>query len=168
MFTHIQAIDLFRQFAQKHFQVNSMGVGDYPEIGAERLLLGVDPANDNKIIYPLLWVVPSDATIDGKQSLIKYHVLIMDIVNDSNNNLQDVLNDTWLIHNDLSAALRDPALARNYIIDGTITLKPFTDKFDDAVAGWDAEVAFRISNLKDRCAAVMSGGLVIIENTLVT
>lgn len=167
MFTHIQAIDLFKQFAQKHLQVRSMGVGDYPEIGAEQLMLYYDPANPNKIIYPLLWVVPKPSGIEEKETRMKYSVLIMDLVNDTANNLQEVLSDTLQIHHDLFASLQDPALRDNYILDTSITLEPFADKFDDAVAGWDAEYTFRIYGLRDRCAAVMSSSLTIPEVTTV-
>lgn len=168
MFTHIQAIDLLKQFAQKHQQVRSMGAGDYPEIGAEQLMLYYDQSTPNKIIYPLLWVVVKPSDITDKETRIKYSILIMDMVNDDANNLQEVLSDTLQIQHDLFAALQAPALNSNYILDTSLTLTPFADKFDDAVAGWDAEFVFRIYGLRDRCVMVMGEPLIITEITYPT
>lgn len=167
MFTHIQAIDLFKQFAQKHLQVRSMGVGNLPEREAQSLLLYYDPANPNKIIYPLVWVNPLPSEINEKETRIKYLVSITDMVNDDSNNLQEVLSDTLQIHHDLYAMLQDPALRDNYILDTSLTLTPGIEVGDDAAAGWDAEYTFRIYGLRDRCAAVMSSSLTIPEVTTV-
>lgn len=167
MFTHIQAIDLFKQVAVKHLQIRSMGAGDYPEIGAEKLILAYNPNNINMLIYPLLWVVPTGIQIETSESILKYAVLCMDLVNDTPNNLQDVLNDTMLILHDVNAVLQAPDIMENYALGKSTALKPFTDSRDDAVAGWEMEVSFRVRYLRDRCAAVMSSPLTIPEDTLV-
>lgn len=165
MFTHIQAIDLFKQFATKHLQVRSMGAGDYPDIAAEKLMLYYDPANANKVIYPLVWVIPFPAQMEGKELTLHFGVQISDLVNDDNSNLQEVLNDTLLIHTDLFAVLQDPLLSDNYAIGQSISYKPFMDSLDDAVAGWEGEITFRVKSLRDRCVAVMSAPLTIPEDT---
>lgn len=168
MFTYIQAIDLLEQFAQKHLQLRSMGAGDLPDIESEKLILRYDSGNPNNIVYPLLWAVPKDTQIESKETLMKIQVSIMDLVNDDNHNVHEVLSDTLQIHHDLFAALQYPDLLSNYILQQSFSISPFTGRFDAAVTGWDAEYTFRISNLRDRCAAVMTGNLEIIQLTIPT
>lgn len=166
MFTHNQTIDLLKQLATKHLQIHSMGVGDYPNIAADDLLLYVDTSNDQRVIYPMLWLVPLSASIDGKETVVDYDVLILDLVQPDNSNLQEVLSDTLLIAHDVVALLQGPDITSgNYMINYPVDCTPLADYSDDATAGWSAKIAFRIQNLKDRCAPPMSSALSISTDT---
>lgn len=161
MFSLIETIDLLKQIATKHKQINSFGFGDYSDIGTEELLLYVG-SNPNKITYPLMFAVPQNVSIEGNETVMPLNILIIDLVHQDNKNREDVLSDTLLIQHDIYALLQDPVNRDNYVLNKTSELKPFyepTDTTDDWIGGWEATYEFRISNQRDRCAVPLTSSI---------
>lgn len=159
MFSLIETIDLLKQIATKHKQINSMGFGDAPQLGAAELMLYVG-SNENRITYPMMWVTPGTCSIEGKMSKLKMTVLLIDQVHLDDRSLADVLNDTLLIQHDIKALLHDPVNRDNYVMGEDADLTPIIQGVNnDYVAGWSAEYTLELSNLKDNCSIPMESDL---------
>jgi len=114
----------------------------------------------------MLWVVPTGGRIEYKESIITVDILVMDLVESDNNNLHEVLNDTYLIMNDIYAMIWQPDILKYYSPPKSVELKPFMERFDDLVAGWSGTFDFRTESLRDRCADVIGAPLTIKGNTI--
>lgn len=129
-----QLIEVFKQFADDHPQINSFGQGDVWEITA------------NKLQHPTLWVDIQASTINRNTVSYAFQVYCMDLVNKNESNELDVQNDIFMILRDLIIILK-----RDYELipeNSSIQITPFTENFDDEVSGWfinlnlEAEVTY--------------------------
>ena len=69
-----------------------------------------------------------------------------------NNNEQDVLNTMLSVGNKLAGKLRRGTLYQDkYQLEGTAEFEPFTDRFENRVAGWAMTFTVMISNDIDIC-----------------
>lgn len=116
--------------------VNTVTYGDIFEIDLNK-----------QDIFPLSHFIVNSATLNGSTWQFSMSLLCMDIVDESkedvtdkflgNDNEQDVLNTQMAVINRLLELLRRGDLrAELYQLEGTPTIEPFVDRFDNKVAGW--------------------------------
>ena len=108
-------------------------------------------------IFPLSHFIVNNATYLGSAWQFSLSVICMDIVDESkdavtdkflgNNNEQDVLNTQLAVINGLLELLRRGNLRDElYELTGTPNVEPFTDRFENKVAGWTLSLDVLIPN----------------------
>lgn len=116
--------------------VNTVTYGDIFEIDLNK-----------QDIFPLSHFIVNSATLNGSVWQFSMSLLCMDIVDESkadvtdkflgNDNEQDVLNTQMAVINRLLELLRRGDLYSDlYQLEGTPTIEPFVDRFDNKLAGW--------------------------------
>ena len=116
--------------------VNTVTYGDIFEIDLNK-----------QDIFPLSHFIVNSATLNGSVWQFNMSLLCMDIVDESkedvtdkflgNDNEQDVLNTQMAVINRLLELLRRGDLYSDlYQLEGSPTIEPFVDRFENKVAGW--------------------------------
>ena len=117
---------------------------------------------NKQTIFPLCHIMVNSATF--VDNVIQYNISIMamDVVDISkeettdkfrgNDNEQDILNTQINILNILYEKLRRGNLYDdNYQVDGTPSLEPFIDRFENKLAGWTMTVNINTPNVMTVC-----------------
>ena len=126
--------------------VNTVTYGDIFEIDLNK-----------QDIFPLSHFIVNSATLNGSVWQFNMSLLCMDIVDESkedvtdkflgNDNEQDVLNTQMAVINRLLELLRRGDLHTDlYQLEGTPTIEPFVDRFDNKLAGWTLSFDVLIPN----------------------
>ena len=126
--------------------VNTVTYGDIFEIDLNK-----------QDIFPLSHFIVNSATLNGSVWQFNMSLLCMDIVDESkedvtdkflgNDNEQDVLNTQMAVINRLLELLRRGDLYSDlYQLEGTPTIEPFVDRFDNKLAGWTLSFDVLIPN----------------------
>ena len=126
--------------------VNTVTFGDLTKIDLEK-----------QIIYPLSHMMVNNVTNEDNVLRFGISVFSMDIVDQSkeatvdifrgNDNEQDVFNTQLSVVNKLIQVLRGGDLHQDlYQLDGNPNIEPFTDRFENEVAGWTATFDVLIKN----------------------
>jgi hypothetical protein len=116
--------------------INTVTVGDIFKVDLNK-----------QTIYPLSHIIVNNAQIAENNTSLNISILFMDIVDESkelvtdiwdgNDNEQDVLNTQLAIAQRLSADLIRGSLYSSLIqIASAPSAEPFTDRFENKVAGW--------------------------------
>jgi hypothetical protein len=116
--------------------VNTVTYGDIFEIDLNK-----------QDIFPLSHFIVNSASLNGSTWQFSMSLLCMDIVDESkedvtdkflgNDNEQDVLNTQMAVINRLLELLRRGDLFTElYQLEGSPTIEPFVDRFDNKLAGW--------------------------------
>ena len=90
-------------------------------------------------IFPLAHIIINSATIEGKLQRFSVTILAMDILDGKENyDVEPSIMNTMLqLLNRVYEIMTRGDLNPDYImIDGTPTLEPFTDRFENKLAGW--------------------------------
>ena len=117
---------------------------------------------DKQTMFPLSHVILNGATSGENVMTFNFSVLVMDIVNQSkdevtdifvgNDNEQDVLNTQLSVINKLIQKLRIGSLySDKYQVIGDVSLEPFRDRFENIIAGWTATFDVIIENDVNVC-----------------
>lgn len=116
--------------------VNSVSIGDIYEVDLKK-----------QTMFPLSHIIVNNATPSEQVLSFNISILFMDIVDDSksevtnlfegNDNTHDVLNTQCSIANRLYVDLIRGNLYSELVqVDGTPSLEPFVDRFENKIAGW--------------------------------
>ena len=107
-------------------------------------------------LYPLSHINVLNAVPQENQIVFTFSVIAMDLVDISkeevddlftgNDNEQDVLNTQCFVLSKLVAAIRRNRNVNNFELVGEPSLEPFTDRFDNLVAGWVLTFDISIAN----------------------
>ena len=114
-------------------------------------------------IYPLAHIIINTATIDQQTILMNISILLADIVSEKkdkvwlnssvnvvekrDNNEQEVLNTQLAIASRLMAKLQQGDLYQSkYQLNGTASLDPFVDRFENKIVGWSMTFDLEIPN----------------------
>lgn len=114
-------------------------------------------------IYPLAHIIINTATIDQQTISMNISILLADIVSEKkdkvwlnssvnvvekrDNNEQEVLNTQLAIASRLMAKLQQGDLYQSkYQLNGTASLDPFVDRFENKIAGWSMTFDLEIPN----------------------
>lgn len=116
----IQVVGNLIEFADRHLQLQEAGVGTVFEI------------NTTTQNYPLMWIetIPFGFTPNTVQ--YNFRIYLMDILQPDISNELDIQSDMTQIAWDLYMTIRD-AYDYEPVINGQIN--PFTEEYDDRVAG---------------------------------
>jgi hypothetical protein len=131
--------------------INTVTYGDISDIDLNK-----------QTIFPLGHLIINSIT-SGEQTLtFNISILSMDIVNvekkpttnwfRGNTNEQDVLNAQFKVLNKLIQKIRIGSLYREgYQVLGDVSFEPFTDRFENLLAGWAATFDIMINNDQSVC-----------------
>lgn len=112
---------------------------------------------DKQTIFPLSHVMVNQCTINSKVLTFNISVMCMDVVDINkeettdlfvgNDNEQDVLNTQLGVLDRLVALLqRGDLYTDKYQVETDVTCEPFTDRFENKLAGWVATFDVQIQN----------------------
>jgi hypothetical protein len=129
-------IDKLRDYIKDTGFVNTVTTGDIFEVDLAK-----------QTIYPLSHIIVNNASPKEYVSNYNISILFMDIIDiskedninvfENNDNLLDVLNEQLAIAQRLVSSLKRGDLFTNLVqIDGDPLCEPFTDRFENKVAGW--------------------------------
>jgi hypothetical protein len=116
--------------------VNTVTIGDIFDVDLNK-----------QTIFPLSHLIVNTATKEDKVMRFSFTLVSMDLVNISkvqvedqwlgNDNTQDVLNTQLAVQSRLTELLkRSSIVTDHYILDGNPTFEPFTERFENNLAGW--------------------------------
>lgn len=146
MNNYFQVIDDLAAAAIAEPFINSVSQGDITEIDLNK-----------STIYPLCHLSINNATLTPNINTVDVSIILMDIVDFSkkpdssdirgNNNEMDVLNTMLTVAGRLQALLvRTESLYNKYQLDGPFNCEPFTDRFDNNVAGFAVSFTISLAN----------------------
>ena len=132
-----------------HSQVNVVTTGDIFDIDLNK-----------QTIFPLSHIIVNQATFDGQTVLMNVSLVCMDIVDETKEDLrdqaepfygisneQDILNTQLAVINDVVTELRRGTLYSDlYQLEGQASAVPFTERFENLLAGWTATFDVRLAN----------------------
>ncbi len=114
--------------------------------------------------FPLAHIMVDSADIDERTISYNVKLLVADVVDVDkdrrddnmflgNSNMQDILNTQFYVVNKLVGQLRRLDLvSSNFLrIDSIVRTSPFRDRFENELAGWEAEVTIVAKNDVDIC-----------------
>ena len=126
---------------EAHSQVNVVTFGDIFDIDLNK-----------QTIFPLSHITVNQATFEGQIVRMNITIIAMDVVDETKedprdqnepfygtNNEQDILNTQLAVINDVVAKLRKGTLYTDlYQLDGNPSCVPFSERFENLLAGWTA------------------------------
>ena len=130
-----QLYNLFKDIGTQHLFIQTTTIGDIFEVDLV------------ETTYPLMHVSTNTATFTSGQIEYTFQVVVMDLVNKDENNEEEVLSDMLQVIGDVLSVLLNSDFDTNYTdfrheirIEESITCEPFTERFDNEVTGWTADV----------------------------
>jgi hypothetical protein len=146
MQAYYNILETIKDSLQSDVNVNTVTTGD---------IFDVDLAKQT--IFPLSHLMVNSATKTGNVYTFNMSVMLMDIVDISNeettdkfrgnDNEQDVLNTQLAVGARLVEVLERGALRdSNYALNGSPTFEPFTERFENYLAGWALTFSVDIPN----------------------
>lgn len=128
--------------------INTITTGDLLEVDLSK-----------QTIFPLSHIIVQNATFSDNIITFNLNVLFMDVVDFNkddpkadipfrgNNNEQDVHNTMLQVANKLWSDLsRGDLYTDKYQVQGTPSVEPFVERFDNQLAGWDLTLSIAIPN----------------------
>lgn len=126
--------------------VNTVTTGDITDVNLSK-----------QDIFPLSHIIVNNVTVNEQTLDFNISILSCDIVNQSklettdiftdNNDMQNILNNQLAVLNRLTQRLRMGQLHTDmYQLNGSPSLSPFYDRFDNQLAGWTATMDIQIYN----------------------
>jgi len=149
-----QLITVFKDAANRHYQINGFGYGDNWEVGASEAKM-----------HPVLWINPvsalmteSDNNIGYKTFEIDFEIRIFDLVNKDESNEKEVLSDGIDILKDIITEFKSHPYYTNSKLNiiNDIDFEPFTEEFDEEVTGWVCELSFKTPLINSWCGLPMA------------
>jgi len=145
-----EVLDLIKDQLQLDDFVNTVTQGSIDDIDLIK-----------QTMYPLSHIMINQATLEGNLWRFSITVFCMDIVDISkdettdifigNDNEQDVLNTQLAVIARMNEVLQDGANRMNYTVDGDVTCEPFTERFENYLAGWACTFDLIIQNDMSSC-----------------
>jgi hypothetical protein len=117
---------------------------------------------NKQTIFPLCHLMVNNASIEEQVVRYNISVIAMDIVDVSkdattdlfrgNDNEQDVLNTTFAVLQRLASSMLNGTLSdTNYRIETAPTCEPFTERFENLLAGWTMTFDIVVPNEMSIC-----------------
>lgn len=145
--TYNQVVDILKDIAQRHFQINSFYLGRDWEL-----------ENDDDIIYPLFQVFPESARMpvtNGEYKTIEMRLIckVVDLVKQDESNEKDVHSDCLRIAQDIINEFNQhPFYIRsNASLTGDINITSLEEFEDDFTAGWEFGLTLKLININSYC-----------------
>ena len=138
-------IDTLKAALEAEPFINSVSFGDLDNIDLKK-----------QGIFPLGHIMVTNATIGERVVRFDLTFFVMDIVDFSkeegdsftgNDNEQDVLNTQLAVATRIVNKMQRGTLYQDlYQVEGEPTAEPFTDRFENALAGWAVSVQVTVKN----------------------
>lgn len=131
--------------------VNTVTQGDIYEVDLAK-----------QTIFPLSHIIVNNATFDSKIVTFNVSIIAMDIVDINkddaptlyigNDNVQDVLNQQLIVlQRVFESAKRGNLYSNLYQVEGTMNCEPFTERFENFLAGWTGTFDVIVQNDMSIC-----------------
>ena len=145
-------LDQLRGKLLEHPSVNTVTTGNLTDIDLGKTT-----------IFPLTHLIVKNATISDKLIEFNVNITCMDIIDQTNDiteydvfygndNTQDVLNTQLNVINTIFSHLKRGDLWDIQIqTDDDITAEPFLSRFENVLAGWEADISIRMINGLNIC-----------------
>lgn len=150
MTTFYDLLDKLKATLEQNPFVNTVTTGDITEIDLGK-----------QTIFPLSHFIVNNAEYEGQTWVFNISLLCMDIVDESkeegdifrgNNNEHDVFNTQLsVIANILEELQKGNLRTDKYVLEGTPSVEPFVDRFENRLAGWVMTCDIRIANTYSLC-----------------
>lgn len=127
-------IETFEQFATNHPLLQTFTWGELSDVGREQ----------EKIKYPLIHVIPTPSTLNPDYTDFNFQVLIMGLLDDTEDNQLDLLKTSHLILQDFSDYFINDLKSYDYALVTPIPFNPFLDRLPERVVGVDAAITLRV------------------------
>ena len=138
-----------KETLEANSQVNVVTTGDVYDVDLNK-----------QTIFPLSHIMVNQASFEGQVVRMSISIICMDVVDETKenpraqnepfygtNNVQDILNTQLAVINDVVQELRRGQLYSDlYQLDGNPTCLPFTERFENLLAGWTANIDILLSN----------------------
>jgi len=138
-----------KTFADNHYQINSFGNGDLWEI--------VEKDKLQDFTYPLLWMQDGTSSINSKDLVFNFNLIVLDQVLNGEENenfvkssMHQLLLD-YLAYFDRSVLYDIDGTRIAYKIERTATAQSFTEKYDDILTGWNMSISFSTPFSYNKC-----------------
>jgi hypothetical protein len=129
-------VNTLKNYLKANVFINTVSIGDIFAVDLEK-----------QTIFPMSHIIVNNATLAEVTTSLNISILFMDIVDDSkseitdiwdgNDNEQDVLNTRLSVAQRLVADLmRGSLYSSQVVIVGEPNAEPFTDRFENKIAGW--------------------------------
>ena len=107
-------------------------------------------------VYPLALFYVQDVPLNSPVNTFTIQLLVMDILDINKETGQDnrdyIWNQTLAIINNFQQQLRRGDLFVEQVqITGDVTAEPFTDRFDNGLAGWGVQISIQVPNTMTIC-----------------
>lgn len=135
-----QMVNDILNIANKHRQVNSVGIGDIYQ-------LNNDIITKESPLYPKVYLIPSDTTFSTNELLYNFNIIVTDKLKVDYSNQRDVMNDMLEICKDIFTILEDS----NYNAQYGVECQPILDVYDDILAGWIMNIQLLTTYEYNRC-----------------
>lgn len=146
-----QVTDTIKNQLLSDVNVNNVTTGDITKVDLSK-----------QTMFPLSHIIVNSVSNEDRVLRFNLSILCMDIVDVSkeevvdifrgNDNEQDVLNTQLAVLNKLAQVLRGGTLHQDlYQLDGTPSLEPFYDRFENEMAGWAMTFDVLVNNDIDIC-----------------
>ena len=147
MKTFKAVVDQFEAICNAHKQLNSFTFGDIFEADLS-----------NQMDFAKAHLIEQPATINSRDFVFTFDLLVMDLVAADGSNEPDVLNDTFLILSDIYREFKSgqgratPIVnSRDYVVSESISCEPFTDRFENLLAGWKGTISITVPSHNNAC-----------------
>jgi hypothetical protein len=142
IFTLNNLVDLFRNIANAHYNVQYFGFGELWEVD------GITAKQMGN--YPVLWVIPTGAIQEENTTVFNFDVYAFDLVKEDESNETKVLSDCIQILQDVVRIIRDES--DDYeLADFNNNFQPFTEKFNERCTGWFVSIGVRVAFDATQC-----------------
>lgn len=122
-----KVIKLLQDFANRHISINSFGFGNLLEYGKD--------IEDRDNLYPVLFVVPQNASYDETLTDYSLSVIIADRLSDDLDNRISVISNMSMIAKDLIGEIKLGDLQEYFDVPLPISSNMFIERFMDNVGG---------------------------------
>jgi hypothetical protein len=145
-------LDKIKDELRANNHVNTVSFGDITQINL-----------DKTDIFPITHLNISNVVINERFMTITLQVLCSDILDYNkedygtdvfygNDNLQDILNTQLQVVNLIYSKLKRGSLrVAGLQVDEDISCQPFKERFENELAGWEAEINIKMSNNISAC-----------------
>jgi hypothetical protein len=138
--TRRQLADLLKTIAENHYQINTFGWGDVPE------LLG-----RQNTIYPFMMVTPESPVMGEGDVTHPFRISIADRLQKGLENIEDVDSDMYQVLRDVIAQL-DNVAYQDMRVDLPVTIEPFRAEDAQDVYGFSGVINIIVDEDYDQCA----------------
>lgn len=115
---------------------------------------------NKQTIFPLSHVIVNQVTKENNVMRFNFTIIAMDIVNISKSATTDAFrgndNEQDILHTQLALLDRVTQILKNeegaeYVLDGNPTFEPFTERFENNLAGWACTFDILVPNQMTKC-----------------